>query len=1047
MRTLLLVLTLILAIPQFSLAQKVQKVQKAFAMVYGGGDTLAARKIFKKSIKKHREVHAAYYGLGLCAMQSDPKEAFINFKKVDGKFRNSAKDFRKYMLDNYGITQDSAKMKMDEIAALQLRRTIMKDSTERGFSVFIRTYKGCNPKFIKHATILKEDAAYREACEDKSLAKAKLFTANYPYSRRLNYIMEFIDSVEYFSRLKNGSRASLFKYMTAYERGRLFSLKSERIQARTSRKQEYYSQASKLYSYLLLPEQLTDEFVSNWRKEVYYSGHWQRLKFFYDRLPHEMVDSMKRMFYAGVYAELKFETEEALSYYGLITASFYAHKDSIYDFYIRRGAPSRLALRRVQELYKDYFVWGQMDSVVAILDRYAPLFPNFDYEIKMLRRLLLENKDSCRRVCLPGIINGPPLQKPIIEYLDVNGRKVPYIANYVSLRKVSNFDADNQYPVISPDGTRLYLTHSDYMKIKLKKKVEYIHQKSKKRIVDEYVDTDIVRTGSGIYYSDFKNGRWQPLTRLESLYNRDSMRIDTVEFLDPETYHLKNKRVIPSRIALQFVHDETVNAQPTDQIAIYYVGEEVVRRHVEKIGMSGISADNNTMYVSSSKTLQWGTPSKDDPLPANIYYRGNVISSSTNMGIDQWSKPLMCGKANHYVELEPERNPHPYFGSMNAHPSSDNNALFFAAGREGVPGYREEFTVPMLRLMGMNVAPAETYMNGFVLGAYRPLYLKKLKYTPKISHSTTLEENQPLFYPDIWISVRDENGVFGYPMNLGPQINTEYAEYSPVLAADNKTLYFISNGRSGIGGTDIYMSKRMKADSWTDWSVPINLGKYINTAYDEHDFSITADGKTAYYTSEEPLTHRRVVYKVDLPMIFRPDTIAIYKGKITNLSHEPLNAYIRVIDDHNKKTYAQYRTQPNGEFYFGLPQDRPYRFVITAKNCASAIDTLGCDSQMAIVKRHDFVLPDSADVFEKHLPIPVVEDDGVDEIGFLKNYDIPALEITVYAATKSAADDVAADMKKRFLSIVGGVEERITTVSKIGKSKVEVRVLEETIMH
>ena len=167
MRTLILVLTLIIAIPQLSSAQK---LQKAFAMVYSGGDTAAAHKIFKKSIKKHREIHAAYYGLGLCAMQSDPKDAFINFKKVDAKFRNSAKDFRKYMLDNYGITQDSAKFKMDEIAAVQLRRTIMNDSTERGFAAYIRTYKGCNPKFINRATVLKEDAAYREARKDKSLA-------------------------------------------------------------------------------------------------------------------------------------------------------------------------------------------------------------------------------------------------------------------------------------------------------------------------------------------------------------------------------------------------------------------------------------------------------------------------------------------------------------------------------------------------------------------------------------------------------------------------------------------------------------------------------------------------------------------------------------------------------------------------------------------------------------------------------------------------------------------------------------------------------------
>ena len=1034
MRTLLLVLTLIIALPQISAGQK---LQRAFEMVYGGGDTLAAQKIFKKSIKKHREIHAAYYGLGLCAMQNDPKDAFINFKKVDAKFRNSAKDFKKYMFDNYHITADSAKMKINEIAAVQLRRTILKDSTERGFERYISTYKGCDPKFINRATILKEDAAYREARSDKSLERAKQFTYNYPRSRRLNYIMEFIDSLEYFKRLENGTRATLFKYMTAYEKGRLFSLKAEGIQSRNSQKKEYYRQASRLYNYLRPNETLTDYFIDNWCKEVYYSGHWQRLRFLYERLPHVMVDTMRQMYYAGIYAEANFSLQEMMSYYDNATEDFYVHRDSIYDFYIRRGAPSRLALRRMQELYKDYMVNGQIDSVLAVINRYEPLFPNFQYEIEMLKRLLSENKDSCRRVRLPDIINGPPMHKPIIKYRDINGKRVPYIANRIGFRSLKLFDAVNKYPVISPDGTRLYLTHWDYKTIKLRQKCEYVHIKSGKRIVDEYVKTDTVKAGIGVCYSDFKNGRWQPLEKIDALFKRDSIRIDTVESV-LGAVPLNYKMYVPTRIALKFLNDKSIDAKRTDDIGLYYVGEEAVCEDSVSTFTSGISADNNVMYVIRPETMQWGTPSSEHPFPL-MHLRSKVIDASNNIGVDQWSNPQVCGKANHYVEAVPEHNPHPYFGSMNAHPSPDNKTLFFAAGREGVPAYREGFTIQGLKdMFGREIVSAESYINPF-----SPRNMSSASILSR--NSIPLETIQPRYYPDLWFSVRDENGIFSYPINLGPDVNTEYGEYSPVLAADNKTLYFISNGRSGIGGTDIYMSKRMKADSWTQWSAPINLGKYINTPYDEHDFSITADGKTAYYTSEEPLTHRQIVYKVDLPMIFRPDTIAIYKGKIINLSGEPVNATIRVNDDLNKRVYAQYRTQPNGEFYFGLPQDRPYRFVITAKNCASATDTLGCSSAMSIVKRHDWVLPDSVGVFEKHLPFVYDHEDGVSEIPFLKNYDIPALEITIYEPYKSTAEARIEEVKKAFASVVNGEEDRITTVIKVGKSKVEVRVLEEKV--
>ena len=128
-----------------------------------------------------------------------------------------------------------------------------------------------------------------------------------------------------------------------------------------------------------------------------------------------------------------------------------------------------------------------------------------------------------------------------------------------------------------------------------------------------------------------------------------------------------------------------------------------------------------------------------------------------------------------------------------------------------------------------------------------------------------------------------------------------------------------------------------------------------------------------------------------------------------------------------------------------MPQDRPYRFAITAKNAASATDTLSCTAQTSIIKKHDFILPDSAEVFEQRLAIPYDVEDGVDIIGFLKKYEVPALEITVTAPYKSTAESTAEDLKKRFLSVVGGEEERITTVVKTGKMKAEVKVMDAVV--
>jgi hypothetical protein len=82
----------------------------------------------------------------------------------------------------------------------------------------------------------------------------------------------------------------------------------------------------------------------------------------------------------------------------------------------------------------------------------------------------------------------------------------------------------------------------------------------------------------------------------------------------------------------------------------------------------------------------------------------------------------------------------------------------------------------------------------------------------------------------LWYTVLNEKGIWSEPVNLGEIINTEGDEMSPFIHFDGKTLYFASDGRPGMGGFDIWMS-RMKDDS--TWTEPRNLGYPINTASDD----------------------------------------------------------------------------------------------------------------------------------------------------------------------------------------------------------------------
>ncbi|MCB9283243.1 MAG: PD40 domain-containing protein [Lewinellaceae bacterium] len=100
---------------------------------------------------------------------------------------------------------------------------------------------------------------------------------------------------------------------------------------------------------------------------------------------------------------------------------------------------------------------------------------------------------------------------------------------------------------------------------------------------------------------------------------------------------------------------------------------------------------------------------------------------------------------------------------------------------------------------------------------------------------------------DLYLSVFSK-GFWSEPQNLGPQINTSYDERSPFLSIDGRTLYFSTNNPlRSLGGFDvirIYFDDA--SESWLD---PFNLGAPVNSAGDDLDFRLSRDGLRAYFSS------------------------------------------------------------------------------------------------------------------------------------------------------------------------------------------------------
>jgi len=132
---------------------------------------------------------------------------------------------------------------------------------------------------------------------------------------------------------------------------------------------------------------------------------------------------------------------------------------------------------------------------------------------------------------------------------------------------------------------------------------------------------------------------------------------------------------------------------------------------------------------------------------------------------------------------------------------------------------------------------------------------------------------------DIYITKKDDQGNWQPAQNAGENINTEYDDDSPFIDYDGKTLYFSSKGQKGMGGFDIY--KTLLDEKTQTWSTPVNLGYPINTPDNDIFFVSTKDGKRGYYSSvREDGFGYDDIYMITIPEVKTPPKKAAEVKKI-----------------------------------------------------------------------------------------------------------------------------------------------------------------------
>ncbi|MBK7220076.1 MAG: PD40 domain-containing protein [Saprospiraceae bacterium] len=177
---------------------------------------------------------------------------------------------------------------------------------------------------------------------------------------------------------------------------------------------------------------------------------------------------------------------------------------------------------------------------------------------------------------------------------------------------------------------------------------------------------------------------------------------------------------------------------------------------------------------------------------------------------------------------------------------------------------------------------------------------------------------------DLWMVKKTREGKWGAVINLGPKINTDKHEESPFLHSDGKTLYFRSNGHTGMGGFDLFMSKW--DDQKKEWSVPVNLGYPINSEGDEGSLAVDRTGRMAYYASDAHSAadgNRQLdLYQFEMPEALRPEPVSYLDLSITDEADgRSLAAQVLMVDVDNGDTLLLTQAEM-GKVITALPVNR-----------------------------------------------------------------------------------------------------------------------------
>ncbi|MBL7843723.1 MAG: OmpA family protein [Cyclobacteriaceae bacterium] len=343
-----------------------------------------------------------------------------------------------------------------------------------------------------------------------------------------------------------------------------------------------------------------------------------------------------------------------------------------------------------------------------------------------------------------------------------------------------------------------------------------------------------------------------------------------------------------------------------------------------------ISVDGKTIYFTRKYSPENTGGIKD---ASDIWYSttvdGVTWTESRNLG-----SPINTSGVNNIVSI-----------------GQDNNSILLVTATDFELFERSDTGWISKGLLGVHYENEHQYFE-----ASQSADGKAILFTAKNKSSLFYEEHRE--EKDIFVILKGSDGKWGALTNLGPVINTHGNEASPVLADDGRTLYFASDGHPGYGGLDIFMSKRID-DTWTNWTIPVNLGPEINTYGFDAYYTVPASGVVAYLCTGAGGFGKSDIVRIALPPSLQPDPVVLVTGNVLNAKTKtPLQAQIVFENITLREEVGEAVSNPStGDYSIVLPYGTNYGLFARAKGFLSVNENLELTDRSTYIElRKDLLL-------------------------------------------------------------------------------------------